>query len=153
MKSRDQMIEALHQHARRILIGHADEQLAPFFHIQFKNRDSILPAPFSGEREKSAFLHALRATLKAFRSEVVNYAGISEAWTAEYDHEPGEADLMPSERETRKECVVVTAGDRRGATLRMWEIIRDGKGAVTDLVEQKAPDRLEGRMHNLMAGD
>ena len=155
MRSLDQMIEAMHEHAKHVLIGHADQQLAPFFHIQFKNRpDHIMPAPFSDERQKSAFIKAVRMTLRAFGGSVVNYAMISEAWVAEGQNTPPrKGDLMPSQRETRKECVVVSAGDHHGARLKMWEIVRDDQGRVTELIEDKDKGDFGGRMFNLLADD
>ena len=93
-------------------------------------------------------------SLKKFKPSVVNYAFLSEAWLASYDHKPGPKDLMPSQRETRRECVVVSAGDHDGAKMKVWEIIRDDKARVTDLVEEKAKsDHFEGRLHNLLAED
>lgn len=149
------MIEDMHEHAKHVLIGHADEQLIPFFHIQFKDRpDAIMATPWDGEEEKSLTIRVIKASLKQFRSSVVNYAFVSEVWTAEYDHRPGQRDLMPSERETRKECVIVSAGDHHSATMRMWEIVRDDHGVVTDLVAWKeTPDHFEGRLHNLLADE
>lgn len=156
MKSLDQMIEGMHEHARATLIGHNDEQLLPFFHIQFKDReDAVIPAPFQDERQKSAFIQAIRASLNIFKPSVVNYAFVTEAWVAQYDHKPGEKDLMPSEREDRRECVIVSAGDRDGAQMKMWEIVRDDQARVTDLVEDHnmMADHFEGSLHNLMAED
>ena len=152
MKSLEGMIDQMHAHARHVLIGKNDEQILPFFHVQFKDRpDAIMATPWRDEREKSAFIRAIRKSLKHFGSSVVNYATISEAWIAEYDHRPGEADLMPVDRESKKECVVVSAGDHNCGKVKIWEIIRDDKGRVTDLVEEKAKlDDFEGRMFNLL---
>ena len=146
MKTLDEMVDQLHTHARRVLIGSASEQIVPFFHIQFKDQpDAIMPAPFNDERIKSAFINAMRLSLKEFRGSVVNYAVISEAWMAEQRHK---GDRAPSER---KEIVIVSAGDHHGARAKIWEIIRDEKGRVTDLVEDKhITDHFEGRMVNLM---
>jgi hypothetical protein len=154
MKTLDQMIDQAHAHARRVLVGSATEQIQPFFHIQFKGRpDAIIPAPFSDERQKSAFIYALRMAFKEFGSIVVNYMTVSEAWMAreDGDHPTG---LMPSEREDKKEVVMVSAGDHKGGTMKMWEIVRDDQGRVTDLIEDKRlPDRFGGRMFNLLNDD
>jgi hypothetical protein len=149
------MVGAMADHARHVLIGKNDEQIVPFFHIQFKDRDdAIMPAPFSDERQKSAFIKAIRMTLKAFRGSVVNYAMISEAWAAEQNTPPRDGDLAPSERETRRECVIVSAGDHQRAIMKMWEIIRDDQGRVTELIEEKhKDDHFEGRMFNLLEDD
>ena len=155
MRSLDQMIEDMHAHARGVLIGKNDEQILPFFHIQFKDRpDAIMPAPFNGdEREKSLFIAAVRAAMKAFRPSVVNYAFVSEAWAATQTHRPGKEDLTPSQREDKREVVIVSGGDRDRAIMKMWEIVRDDQARVTDLVEDKASDSFEGRLYNLMAED
>ena len=51
--------------------------------------------------------------------------------------------------------MIVSAGDRDNARMKMWEIVRDDQGRVTDLVEDKAhaADHYEGRLHNLLAED
>jgi hypothetical protein len=155
MRSLDQLVDMMERHARTVLIGSATEQIVPFVHIQFKDRDdAIMPALFSDERQKSAFIDALRYALKAFRGSVVNYAMISEAWVAEQNHRPRDDDLPPSKRETRRESVIVSAGDHDGARMKVWEIIRDDKGRVTDLVEKAMKDKwFEGRMFNLLGDD
>jgi hypothetical protein len=156
MRSLDQMIEVMHTHARGMLIGSATEQLTPLFHVQFKNRpDALIPAPWRNDQEKLGYTHAVKAVLRQFKPIVVNYAFLSEAWVATQDHEPRPDDLSPSQRETRKECVIVSAGDHDGARMKMWEIIRDDQARVTDLAEikSKAAAHFEGRMHNLLAED
>jgi len=154
MRSLDQMVGAMADHARHVLIGRNDEQIVPFFHIQFKDRDdAIMRAPWSNERQKAAFIQAMRLAFKAFRGSVVNYAMISEAWAATQDHPPRDGDLAPSERETRKECVIVSAGDHQRAIMKMWEIIRDDQGRVTELIEDKRVGDFEGRMFNLLEDD
>jgi hypothetical protein len=149
------MIEGMHSHARGVLIGHNDAQLIPLFHIQFKDRpDALIPAPWRDERDKSHYIRAIRMSLKECKPSVVNYAMISEAWFAEYNHAPRPGMRMPREREDRKEVVVVSAGDHHGAKMKVWEIIRDHQARVTDLVEEKAEaDHFEGRLHNLLAED
>jgi hypothetical protein len=156
MRSLDAMVDGMADHARHVLIGSATKQIVPFFHIQFKDRpDAIMPAPFSDERSKAAFIAAMREAMKAFKPSVVNYAFLSEAWTLEQDHEPREGDLPPSESERRKEVVIVSAGDHERATMKMWEIIRDDQARVTELAEWKAytPDHFEGRLFNLLDED
>ena len=149
------MIEGMHGHARDVLIGKNDGQLVPLFHIQFKDRpDALIPAPWRDERDKSFYIRAIRMSLKECKPSVVNYAFLSEAWFAEYNHAPRPGMRMPREREDRRECIVVSAGDHHGAKMKVWEIIRDHQARVTDLVEEKAEaDHFEGRLHNLLAED
>ena len=156
MKSLDQMVEGMHTFARHVLIGKSDEQIVPFFHIQFKDRpDAVMPAPFMSEREKSHFIQAMRMAMQSFRPSVENYAFVSEAWVADQTHRPRAGDLTPSQREDKRECVIVSAADHDGAIMRMWEIVRDDQGRVTDLIEDKnkTPDSFEGRLHNLLADE
>ena len=156
MKSLDQMIEGMHDLAKHVLIGSATDQVPPTFHVQFKDRpDALIPAPWRDEREKWAFIKAIRMSLKQTRSSVVNYAFVSEAWVALSDHRPRKGDLSPAQREDKRECIIVSAGDHDGAKMKMWEIVRDDQARVTDLVEDPnmTADHFEGRMHNLMAED
>jgi hypothetical protein len=155
--SLDQLVNHALAQAKGVLIGSSTAQLDPTFVIQFKDRPpAIMPAPFSDERQKSAFIAAIRAALKHFRPSVVSYSFLSEAWVAAQDHRPRAGDLMPSQRETRKECVLVSVGDHDGARMTMWEIVRDGSGRVVDLVAEKTPGkdaRFEGRLFNLLDDD
>ena len=149
------MIEGMHEHARAMLIGDEKAQLLPFFHVQFKDRpDAIMATPWRGDHEKRAIVLSLREAMRQFRPSIVNYAMISEGWLAEYSHRPRPGMRMPSEREDRKEVVIVSAGDHKGATMKVWEIIRDDKGRPTDLVEEKnLADHMEGQMFNLLGDD
>lgn len=149
------MIESMHTHARDVLIGKKDTQLLPFFHIQFKDReDAIMPMPWHDEREKSLYIKAIAMSLKAFKPSIVNYAFLSEAWVATQTHRLRKGDLTPAQREDKRECVIVSAGDHKGAKMKAWEIVRDDKARVTDLVEVKSmAGHVEGRLHNLMAED
>jgi hypothetical protein len=150
----DQLIDQALDQAKRTLIGSADGQLVPTFLIQFKNRPpAVIATPWQSEREKTVAIDAMRMALKISRSSVVNYSFLSEAWVAVQDHPWRAGDLAPSERETRKECVIVNACDRDGARMRAWAIIRDDQGRVTELKAEKSPgqeDRVEGRLFNLL---
>jgi hypothetical protein len=152
--SLDELVEIGLKHAKSVLIGKSDAQLLPTFHIQFKDRPpAIIASPWIGERDKSAIIAAMRSTIRLYRRTVVNYSFLSEAWVATQDHRPRADDLTPSQR--RKECVVVTAGDHDGARMKMWEMVRDDQGRVTDLVEEAANgcEGFEGRLFNLMQAD
>jgi hypothetical protein len=154
--SLDELVEMGLKHAKSVLIGASDAQLLPTFHIQFKDRaPAVMATPWTGERDKSATIAAMRAAIKIYGRRIVNYSFLSEAWVATQDHRPRADDLTPSQRETRKECVVVTAGDHDGARMKMWEIVRDDQGRVTDLVEEAADrfEGFEGRLFNLMEAD
>jgi hypothetical protein len=152
--SLDGLVDQALDQAKRTLIGSSTGQLLPTFLIQFKDRPpAVIAAPWSSERDKAATCAAMRRALKLYRPSVVNYSFVSEAWVATQDHSPRAGDLLPSQRETRKECVIVTAADKAGARLKAWEIIRDGAGRVVELKAEKAAgnaDRFEGRLFNLL---
>lgn len=154
MKSLDEMVEGMHAHAMAMLIGDEKAQLIPFFHIQFKDRpDTLIATPWSGEDEKSRAIRVVKEVMRQCRSSVVNYAFASEAWVATQTHRPRKGDRMPSEREDRREVVIVSAGDHQRATMKTWEIVRDDKGRPTDLVEDKTMGHATGRLYNLLDAD
>ena len=154
MMSLDRLVDQALDQAKRTLIGSSTGQLVPTFLIQFKNRPpAVIATPWSNDREKTVAIQAIRAALKSARSSVVNYSFLSEAWVATQDHPPRDGDLLPSERETRKEWVIVSAGDQESARMQAWEIIRDGEGRVVELKAEKTPgqeDHFEGRLFNLL---
>jgi hypothetical protein len=149
--SLDQMVAYGHQHARHMLIGRNDVQLAPIVHIQFNDRPAaILCCPCSDEREKCAFIATVRAALRELRPQVVNYASLTEGWMVTQDRPWRNGDLRPSQRESRQECVVIDASDGLDSRLRLWEILRDVQGRITDLVALPTGDGpSSGRMVNL----
>jgi hypothetical protein len=152
--SLDELVNTALDQAERTLIGSATAQLVPTFVIHFKNRPpAVIATPWQSDREKTVAIRSMRMALKISRSSVVNYSFLSEAWVAAQDHPPRDGDLMPSERETRKECVIVSAADKESARMQAWEIIRDAKGRVVELKAEKTPDkdaRFEGRLFNLL---
>ena len=155
--SLEELIELGRKHAEHVLIGKPGAQLLPTFHIQFKDRPPMIMAtPWRSETDKRVTIAAMRGVLKEVRQSVVNYSFISEAWLAVQNHRPRASDLMPSEREDRKEAVIITACDHDGGTLRAFEIKRGSDSAVTELTPEKEPgkfDHFEGRMFNMLQDD
>ena len=76
-----------------------------------------MATPWRSESDKVMTIAVLRGVLKEVRQSVVDYSFISEAWLAVQNHRPRASDLMPSEREDRKEAVIITACDHDGGTL------------------------------------
>jgi hypothetical protein len=153
MLSIDQMIDQAFDQAKRVLIGSATDQIIPTFVIQFKDRPSaLIAAPWESDQEKAATFAAMRAALQMYRSSVVNYSFLTEAWVAIQDHPYRPGDLEPSKRESRKECVLAGAFGHDGGRMQAWEILRDDEGRVTELVAEKGtkPDWEGGRAYNLM---
>jgi hypothetical protein len=150
--SLDQLVTHCQRHARQLLIGKHGAQLVPLFHIQFKSRpDAIVPMPWRDEADKAAMICRLRLIMRAFRADIVSYAMLTEAWVATQAHPFSDGDLQPSEREDRKEIVFVQASDGLDSVVKCWDIVRDDKAVITDLVEDNRADgEFSGRMANLL---
>lgn len=142
-------------HARSVLIGKKGAQLLPTFHIQFIDRPPVIMAtPWRTNREKATVIAAIRALIKELRPRVDSYAFISEAWLAVQRLAPRPTDLAPSEREDRKEVVIITAFDRKTGFLRAYEIKRGPDAAVTELIPEREPaEHFSGRLMNLFDDD
>jgi hypothetical protein len=142
------------EHAKSVLIAKPGAQLIPTFHIQFINRPPVIMAmPWTSERQKMAAIHAVRSAIQHFRPIVDSYSFMSEAWIAVQDTPPRDSDLMPSQREDRKEAVIITCFNKDTGFMRSFEIKRAPDATVSELVaDLNAPgkeDRFEGRLYNL----
>jgi hypothetical protein len=150
--SLDQLVAHALGHARNMLIGKPNAMLLPIFHIQFKNQpDAIVPMSWRDEAEKSARIRRLRLVMRAFRASIVNYAFLTEAWVASQDHPFRDDDLLPNQREDRKEIVFIQACDGLDSVVKCWNIVRDDNAVITDLIEdKKGVGEFSGRMANLL---
>jgi len=140
--SLDELVDKAHTFAEGVLVGKKDAAVCPTFAVQFKSRPAvILATPWSSQRERDAFLDAVEITMARMRDEIVAYSVVSEAWVATQAHPFDETrDLMPSQRETRKEVVFACATDGSRKRFDLWKIVRDGDAVVTAL----APSQMEG---------
>ena len=146
----EQLVNFAEKHANSVLVGSAKAQIIPTFHIQFKDRaPALISTPWSDGREKRIAIEAIREALKRFRSSVLNYCFMSEAWVAteDVDHPIG---LMPSEREDKREVVMISANapDTKGLFV-ILEIKRDAKGRVTELKRHEPIEVGGGHLENL----
>lgn len=143
----DELIDHAIGFARRVLIGVPDATLTPCWLIQGANGNTIVGTPFNGDWSKDMAAAAIRKLLKKERA--VAYSFVSEAWQSVQN--AGEPLIRPSNREDRREIVMVTAYDRNGGKMRSWEIIRGPDGVVTEL-KADSPIKgaeYEGRFFNL----
>jgi hypothetical protein len=137
------------EHARHVLIGEEGAAMIPTWHLQTPEGDPdiIVATPWNGDDEKEFMIFAMRRMLRDKKAE--SYSFVSEAWVAIEDarHPIG---LMPREREDRREVVIINAYDRLGfGTMRVYEMKRNDKGVVTDLVMDPPMEGFEGRLANL----
>jgi hypothetical protein len=152
----DELLQSGVSHAKHVLIGEEGAQIIPCFIIQFKDRPpAILATPWTNDKEKWATREAVRLSLKHFYDSVDSYMFWTEAWMAtENIHHP--SGLMPSDREDKREVVVINAFDKQNERVCVLEIVRGDDGRVTNLVEDKtATDTTfwSGAMHNLLKDD
>jgi hypothetical protein len=149
MMSIDKLLEQATDYAHRVLIGHEGAQVIPTFCIQFDHEPTtIVAAPWADDHEKSMTIDLMRAMLKIKHAH--SYSFVSEAWMATEDRKRP-LGLMPSEREDKREVVIVIAHDRRGGgQVRTYEIKRNAKGVISDLMlDPDTVDSFGGRLHNL----
>jgi hypothetical protein len=138
------------RHAESVLIAKDGAQLLPTFHVQFTDRPPvIMGAPWRSDREKMGVLAAVRETINEFRSVVDSYSFMTEAWVASQNTPPRAGDLLPSERQDRREAVIITAFNKDTGFMRTYEIKRGPDARVTALVPERELDRFEGRIYNL----
>jgi hypothetical protein len=150
----DDLLDVAGVHAAGELIGRPGAQLVPMVLVQFKTRPpAIMQLPWRDDREKIVMLAAVRAAMREFRGDVVNYSIVSEAWVITQDHAPRPGDLAPADSDKRREMVFAVAADRQDTRLRGWEIVRGPDAVVANLVEDKAgpPEHMEGRMGELLS--
>lgn len=144
----DEMLDHALEHARTVLVGQPGAEMIPTWLIQAKDQSTVVGTPWRNDQEKELCIFALRQMLKRDKAE--SYSFISEAWCASEDvkHPIG---LQPRDREDRKEVVIMNAFDRQGGKMRIYDIQRDGKGVVSDIVAGPDThlDRFEGRLYNL----
>jgi hypothetical protein len=148
MLSLDEMIERAIDHAHGALIGRKDAQLIPTWVIQFKHQPAtLIVTPWSGET-KTMVIKAVTIWMRTHAAD--SYSFLSEAWmaTENLKHPTG---LTPSQREDRKECVIIHAGNHKDMRMRMLDIERGPDGVVTALPElNKDYTDFQGLLVNLL---
>jgi hypothetical protein len=153
MMTVEELLDFAIAHSRDVLIGKAGAELVPTWLVQLKDRPAmVLATPWDGEDEKCRVIDAIRMMLKS--PEALSYSFLSEAWVANEDGRYPTG-LMPSQREDKREVVIINACNRQSAKMRIYEMKRDARGRVSDLVKdpEKGVERFEGRLFNLFADD
>lgn len=148
MMSVDQLLDEAIAMARCVLIGEPGASLIPTYVIRYKDRPTtIVGAPWSGEEDKVMTLAMMRFMMREEKAQ--SYSFTSEAWMAT-ETLSNPIGLMPSEREDKREVVIINAFDLEGGKMRVYEIERDPDGRVMDLVLDTTVLEFEGRMFNLL---
>lgn len=132
--------EALLKGAERILVETG--QVLPHFVVQHADgRLVVIPleaAQMGNETYKDRACEALREILREF-PEIVVYGFITEAWEAE-----GDSERPPSQREDRREIVLVMMETRDGQGFcSSREIDRDAEGKPVALVGERLTSGME----------
>jgi hypothetical protein len=149
----EELLDFGREHAEKSLIGVKGAQLLPMFHIQFVDRPPvIMVTPWRDDREKALTIRSIRAAIKHFRPSVDSYSFMAEAWVAIQNTAPRATDLPASEREDRRECVIISCFNKDKGFLRAFEIKRSPDATICELTPQRKADmfdRFEGRLYNL----
>lgn len=142
------LLEDAITHARSVLIN-TKSSLLPTFVAATPSGLAVIATPWSDSREKRAAGEAVRAYLHQHHATA--YSFVSEVWTAQQSHDPSVAQLTPSQRSDRKECVLAFATDGLTPVTRLLEIKRFPDGACVALTEEPSlPDAFEGWLLDLL---
>jgi hypothetical protein len=121
--------------------------MIPTWLLQTSDKSMVVGTPWNGEQDKKLMILVMRDMLK--QEGALSYSFMSEAWAATEDlkHPTG---LQPSQREDRREVVIINACDHNGGKMRVYEMKRGANGRVSALVQdQTEADHFEGRLFNL----
>lgn len=150
----DELLDFGYKHACHVLIDQPEAQLVPTFHIQYKSGNGkVIAAPWYDDTTKEATIKAIKKMLR--NSTIHSYSFISEAWVAWEDskHPTG---LRPSDRQDRREVVIISAFDHKGGKMHTYEIKRRSTGVIKNLTFNSVihnAENLSGRFHNLLKED
>lgn len=153
----DVMIGMSYEMARDYLVGSNDNELAPTWSMVTENGQTVLvTTPFGDGDSKNAVANGMRKFMR--EAKVMRYTFTTEAWIASTTKEEWETDKRPpSKRDDRMEIVMVVGCDRSGASVKIYEIVREWEtGKVTNLKPldpERTMDGFEGRFANLLADE
>ena len=119
-------LERIADASQQVFLKHGQLSQA-FFFLDPHGDLAMFPAPWADHDERALYLAVVTKALKMCKAE--RYAFASEVWMATYDSRTSSVELMPSEREDRKEGLMIGVSDKHGKTLlKMFRIERDGDG-------------------------
>jgi hypothetical protein len=128
----DQMLELGEIQAREILIGKPKASLSRCFLIESPMETMMVITPWNGDEERESALTLLRFIMK--EQKATAYSVVTEAWVS-MENVKKPTGLKPSDREDKKEVVIVMAIDKLNKKLAEFDIVRDNQGTVTDLTK------------------
>jgi hypothetical protein len=147
----DEMIEAAEKHARKILINEKGAQLIITFLIDSPDELAIIGTPWSNSKQRRQCLELIQFMLKAKKATA--YSIVSESWVSTEPKEKHlQSGLMPSQREDRKEIVMIIAVNKKGEKkCRSLNIVRNNDAIIIDLPLDKEMNEgtLGGELANL----
>lgn len=116
-----------------------DGNLAPLAVFRSEAKENVIHCgPMMTDDESKERL-AVTLRRMALEFEAIGFVFAAEAWTAKYDRDDPEAGrTMPSQRDDRVECILVSAqykGDK--TAMRICQIIRDKDKKITHLLERE----------------
>ena len=106
-----------------------------------------IACPWSDPRERRVILDALKTVFATHG--VKHYVVISEVWTLEQRR--GDAPVLPSESERRRECVMVAGTDGKERVLITREILRaPGRPPILDEPLRMTQEQCQGELMELI---
>ena len=129
----ERLFDWVREGAEEALIEHGG--IAPHILVEMAGElRSLVPLDarqLGSEAYKDAFCAAFQQAAQDFGVE--RYAFVCEGWVANYQQDP-EVNRRPSEREDRREVLIVMVCNRESEVLgSMREILRDAEGAISGL--------------------
>ncbi len=135
-KNKDDLIamsEVFYTAAKEILLK--DQYHEPLFIIESERGLTVIKSQMRVEEEKDIAASVIRAIVTKYNATSVFM--VSEIWFGHYESlEAANDQPLPSEREDRREALLVLGQNRQGQTAtRSGELIRDEDGNIAEIVD------------------
>jgi len=136
----DKMLESAEKWVREMLINRPGVQIPPTFMLITKNECKVISMPWENFEQRSIALDLMQFMMK--RKNVISYIVATEAWAANEPEDPRKrSGIMPSQRQDKKEIIMIVAVNKTENKSIEFDIVRDKDAVVIDLV--KNPDLIK----------
>jgi hypothetical protein len=136
----DDMLEAAEKWVREMLINRPGVQIPPTFMLITKSECKVISMPWENSKQRSIALSLIQLMMK--HKNVISYSVVSEAWKASEPKDPRKrSGLMPSQRQDKKEIIMIVAVNKIENKSIEFDIVRNDEAVVINLV--KSPDLIK----------
>jgi hypothetical protein len=129
------LLEVAETFANRVMLHDGRDLVPTWVLVNGKHEPKIVGTPWVDENHKSIYRAVLKIAMK--RDNIIAYSFITEAWAATVSQEEWKGwarDVLPSERQDRREVVIACAASASASKYAQWVIERNDLGKVTALV-------------------